>query len=204
MKTLLKFILIALFCISKIKSACTGTTQSTCEEDTTCKWTETAAGACSGAEGCNAHTAQAACETAGCTWTPATGTCGAKTCADYTGQSACNAVATCNWSNNACTTRSSPATTTCTSYTTESTCNAVTTCQWSNNACTTKSSTTTTCSSYTTESTCKAVTTCQWSNNACSAKSTTTPTTTTPDENDDDGVFGLKSSILIFLISFLF
>ena len=172
MKTLLKFILIALFCISKIKSTCTGTAvaQSTCEADTTCKWTQTVAAGCSG-EGCS-DKAQNDC-TGTCTWNAnALGTCADKTCADYTGQSACNAVATCNWSNNACTTKSSP--------------------------------TTTTCSSYTTEDTCKAVTTCQWSNNACSAKSTTTPTTTTPDDNDDDGVFGLKSSILIFLISFLF
>ena len=40
------------------------------------------------------------------------------------------------------------------------------------------------------------VTTCQWSGNACSIKSTI------PDIiNERDGVFGLKSSILIFLIS---
>ena len=172
MKTLLKFILIALFCISKIKSACTGTVaQSAC--DSSCKWTQTVAAGCSGGTGCSDNTEQTNCASP-CTWNAAAlGTCADKTCADYT---------------------------------TEPTCKAVSTCQWASSTCSTKTdSTTTTCSSYTTESTCKAVTTCQWSNNACSAKSTTTPTTTTPDDdNEDDGVFGLKSSILIFLISFLF
>ena len=149
-------------------------TKTACEADTTCKWTQSVAGACSGTNSnCAGATSSTACTNtdASCSWADATGTCTEK-CADYTA---------------------------------ENTCKADTTCQWASGACSTKpDSTTTTCSSYTTENTCKAVTTCQWSNNACSAKSTTTPTTTTPDNNEDDGVFGLKSSILIFLISFLF
>lgn len=229
MKILLKYILISLFCVSTIKNACTGTavTESVCEQDTTCKWTQTVQGSCSGDTGCSSQTSETACQDANvvctfesntcsggasctgvdsaaceannvaCTWNAATGTCTDKTCADYSDQTDCNAVTTCEWASGSCTTKSST-TTSCDSYKTESTCNDVATCQWSNNACSTKSSTTT-CASYTTENDCKAVTTCEWSNNACSAKSTTT--TTTPEGN---GVFGLKSSILLFLISFLF
>ena len=105
-----------------------------------------------------------------------------------------NAVDTCEWASGSCTTKSTPTSTSCDSYKTESTCNDVATCEWSNNACSTKSSTPT-CASYTTETACTAVATCEWSNSACSTKSTT------PEGN---GVFGLKSSILLFLISFLF
>ena len=228
MKILLKYILISLFCVSTIKNACTGTTvtKSACEEDSTCKWTQTVAAGCSGGATCTGATSSActennvicswddetsACSGTGCTggtsaaclansvecsWAEAaTGTCTDKTCADYTDETPCKNVATCDWVSGSCTTKSST-TTSCDSYKTESTCNDVATCQWSNNACSTKSSTPT-CASYTTENDCKAVTTCEWSNNACSAKSTTT----TPEGN---GVFGLKSSILLFLISFLF
>ena len=72
--------------------------------------------------------------------------------------------------------------------------NAVDTCEWDNGSCSTKSSNPTSCASYTTETDCNAVTTCEWSNNACSTKSTTP---------EDNGVFGLKSSMLIFFNIFL-
>ena len=226
MKILLKYILISLFCVSTIKNACTGTTvtKSACEEDSTCKWTQTVPGSCSGDTGCSSQTSETACQEANvvctfevscsgaascegdtsdaclannveCSWAPATGTCTDKTCADYNSETPCKNVATCDWVSGSCTTKSASETS-CDDYESESDCNAVTTCEWSNEECTTKSSTPT-CASYTTENDCKAVTTCEWSNNACSTKSTTT----TPEGN---GVFGLKSSILLFLISFLF
>jgi len=225
MKILLKYILISLFCVSTIKNTCpaTGVTESACTTDESCKWTQTKAAGCSGGATCTGANSGActennvvcswnvdACQggtgctgsssdecvakTVECTWAEAaTGTCADKTCADYKSDTTCNNVATCEWVSGSCTTKSASETS-CDDYETESTCNDVATCQWSNNACSTKSSTTT-CASYTTESTCKAVTTCEWSNNACSTKSTTT---------DGNGVFGLKSSMLIFLISFLF
>ena len=209
MKTILKYTLITLFCISTIKSACTtGTIAEGQCDATSCKWTETVPASCGGT-GTDTNTVCSEksisdCAAAGCTLTPATGTCAEKTCADYNSESTCKAVETCQWSNNACTIKSATGDKTCDDYTTESTCKAVDTCQWSNNACTTKSATgDKTCADYTTESTCKAVTTCQWSNNACTTKSATTTTTTT-DDDEDDGVFGLKSSYFIFLIFFLF
>ena len=176
MKTILKYTLITLFCISTIKSECTtGTIAKEQCDAASCKWTETVAASCGGTGSDPATVCSekgiSECEGLGCTLTAATGTCADKTCADYTTDSTCNAVATCQWNNNACTTKSSTSDKTCADYTTESTCNAVTTCQWSNNACSTKSATT---------------------------------TTTTTDEDEDDGVFGLKSSLFIFLIFFLF
>ena len=111
MKTLLKFILIALFCISKIKSACTGTgvAQSACT-GTSCKWTKTADGTCTGTDCTTTDaTTENACDVAStkCTWNPPLGTCADKTCADYDTQNACNAVSTCQWSDDECSTKSS-------------------------------------------------------------------------------------------------
>ena len=140
MQKILKYILITLFCIATIKSDCpTGSdvTKSVCETDTACKWEEKTAASCTGENNCGDNTDSESCSTP-CTWNEAKGTCSAKTCVDYT---------------------------------TESTCSAVSTCEWKNNACSTKTDT------------------------------TTTPTT---DDDEDDGVFRLKSSILIFLISFIF
>ena len=143
MKTILKYILITLFCISRIKSECTGTdvTEEAC--GASCKWTKVNDASCLGDNNgdeppaaCNTFTEEAEC-TGDCNWAE-TGTCADKTCTDYK-----------------------------------------------------------------TEDTCKAVSTCEWSNNACATKSGTTTTPTT-DDDDDDGVFCLKSSILIFLLSFLF
>ncbi len=113
--------------------------------------------------------------------------CSYKPCTDLTTNSECTSLPTCKWSDDACFTKS------CTDYT-ESECTEITTCKWNDDACTDK-----TCADYTTESECTDITTCQWSGNACSIKSTI------PDIiNERDGVFGLKSSILIFLIYFLF
>ena len=174
MKTILKYILITLFCISRIKSECTGTDVT--EEDcgASCKWTKTKEASCLGEDNgadqpqeCNTLLTEQTC-TGDCNWAE-TGTCADKTCTDYKTEDTCKAVSTCEWSNNACATKAAAAT--CTDYKTEDTCKAVSTCEWSNNACATKSGT------------------------------TTTPTT---DDDDDDGVFCLKSSILIFLLSFLF
>ena len=170
MKTLLKFILIALFCISKIKSACTGTgvAQSACT-GTSCKWTQTAEGTCTGGD-CDttAATTESACNVASgeCTWNPPLGTCADKTCADYDTQNACNAVSTCQWSDEECSTKP-------------------------------------TCADYEDQEACEAVSTCQWSDEECSDKPST-PSSETPNNNQSDGAFVLKSSILIFLISFLF
>ena len=204
MQKILKYILITLFCISTIKSDCpagSDITKSVCETDTTCKWELSTAGSCTGESGCGSHSDSTSCVSP-CTWNEAKGTCSAKTCGDYTTEPTCSAVSTCEWKNNACSTKTATEKA-CTEYTTESTCKAVDTCEWKNNACSTKTATTKTCADYTTESNCKAVDTCEWKDNACSTKTaTTTPTTTGGDE--DDGVFRLKTSILIFLISFLF
>jgi hypothetical protein len=235
MKTILKYILITLFCISRIKSQCTGTdvTEEAC--GASCKWTKVNDASCLGdnngddpAVACNTFTEEAEC-TGDCNWAE-TGTCADKTCTDYKTEDTCKAVSTCEWSNNACATKTpasactdyktedtckavstcewsnnacatKAAAATCTDYKTEDTCKAVSTCEWSNNACATKAAAAT-CTDYKTEDTCKAVSTCEWSNNACATKSGTTTTPTTDD--DDDGVFCLKSSILIFLLSFLF
>ena len=109
MKTLLKFILIALFCISTIKNACTGTTvtKSACEQDTICKWTEQVPGVCSGGDAaCIGPSSSSQCTSANetCSWADAIGTSTDKTCADYTSETPCNAMATCQWGNGACST----------------------------------------------------------------------------------------------------
>ena len=181
MKTILKYILITLFCISRIKSECTGTdvTEEAC--GASCKWTKTTDASCLGekngndesAVNCNTLKKEEDCTGGTCNWADAKGTCADKT-----------AAATCGDNKD------------------ETSCNKVDGCQWSNNACATKTAAAT-CTDYKTEDTCKAVSTCEWSNNACATKSGTTTTPTT-DDDDDDGVFCLKSSILIFLLSFLF
>ena len=141
MKTLLNFILISLFCLSTINSACTATVQATCEADTSCKWTVTPASCGGTGSTCAAQETQTACTEASCTWTAQSGACGDKTCPDYT-----------------------------------------------------------------TEATCNAVATCQWASSACSAKSSNNGNGNGDGDGDgeDDNAFGLKSSILILLISFLF
>ena len=160
MKVLLKYILIALFCISTIKNDCTGTevTESVCTTDPTCKWNQTVAGACSNSV-CSAETSSGPCKShLECAWDAAVGcvednpVCSGSASADACGKD-------CKWAE-------------------------------AKGTCTTK-----TCADYTTESPCNNVATCEWSNNACSTKSTTT---------EGNGVFGLKSSILIFLSLFLF
>ena len=203
MQKILKYILITLFCIATIKSECPSGSdiiKSVCEEDTTCKWEQSAAGSCSGENNCGANTDSESCKTP-CTWNEAKGTCSAKTCADYTTEPTCSAVSTCEWKNNACSTKTATEKA-CTEYTSEPTCSAVSTCEWKNNACSTKTATEKACTEYTSEPTCSAVSTCEWKNNACSTKTDTTTTPTT-DDDEDDSVFRLKSSILIFLIFFL-
>ena len=239
MKTILKYILITLFCISRIKSECTGTdvTEEAC--GASCKWSKTTDASCLGENNgatespvaCNTLKKEEDCTGGTCNWADAKGTCADKTCADYEDATDCDKVDGCQWSDGTCGTKTAAATcgdnkdetscnkvdgcqwsdgtcgtktaaATCTDYKTESTCKAVSTCEWSNNACATKTAAAT-CTDYKTEDTCKAVSTCEWSNNACATKSGTTTTPTT-DDDDDDGVFCLKSSILIFLLSFLF
>ena len=205
MKILLKYILIALFCISTIKNDCTGTavTESACTTDSTCKWTQTVPAGCSGGNAaCSAPASSEACLAANnaCSWDAATGCSGgnAACLAPATSEACTTANGACSWAEAAtgtCTAK------TCADYTGQTACNAVTTCEWSNNACSTKSAVETSCDDYTDETDCNAVTTCEWSNDECTTKSSTTTTTTT---TNTDGVFGLKSSILIFLISFLF
>ena len=177
MKTILKYILITLFCISRIKSQCTGTDVTEAACGASCKWTKTKDASCLGEDNgaaespvaCNTLKKEEDCTGGTCNWADAKGTCADKTCADYEDATPCNNAEGCEWSNNACVAETPAAA--CTAYKTEDTCKAVSTCEWSNNACATKSGT------------------------------TTTPTT---DDDDDDGVFCLKSSILIFLLSFLF
>ena len=169
-------------------------TELACTTDSTCKWTQTKAAGCSGGATCTGANSGACTENnVVCSWN--VDACQGGT--GCTGSSSDECVAKtveCSWADAAtgtCTDK------TCADYTDETPCKNVATCDWVSGSCTTKSASETSCASYTTESTCKAVTTCEWSNNACSAKSTTT----TPEGN---GVFGLKSSILLFLISFLF
>ena len=207
MKTILKYILITLFCISRIKSECTGTDVTEAACGASCKWTKTKDASCLGenngaseAVACNTFVTEQTCTGGTCNWADAKGTCADKTCADYEDATPCNNAEGCEWSNNACVAETPAAA--CTAYKTEDTCKAVSTCEWSNNACATKAAAAA-CTDYKTEDTCKAVSTCEWSNNACATKSGTTTTPTT-DDDDDDGVFCLKSSILIFLLSFLF
>ncbi len=115
MKTLLKYLLIALFCISTIKSECTGTsvTKSACEEDTSCKWTEGTPGSCGGTNNgaespvaCNTFTTQATCTGGTCAWVEATGACTEK-CADYSTEDTCVAETTCQWADSKCSTKPS-------------------------------------------------------------------------------------------------
>ena len=174
MKRLLKYILIVLFCISAINSACDSTVKTTCEGDSSCKWTVGEEAHCGGTNNgdttpvdCNTFKIEGSCTGGDCHWVAETGTCSEKTCTDYKNAETCNAASGCEWNTDTCSSESE-STPTCTDYKTEEACNAVTTCQWSNNACSTKS------------------------------------TTTTPTNGDDNSVFGLNSSILIFLISFLF
>ena len=203
MKSILKYILITLFCISRIKSACTGTDVAEAECDASCKWTKSK-DACLGVDNgagtaCNTFETSDTCKGGTCNWGEV-GTCADKTCADYKTDSTCNNADGCEWSDGTCVTET-PATS-CADNKDQTSCNKVDGCEWSNNACGTKTAAAT-CADYKTESSCKAVSTCEWSNNACATKSGTTTTPTT-DEGDDDGVFCLKSSILIFLLSFLF
>ena len=202
MKRLLKYILIVLFCISAINSACDSTVKTTCEGDSSCKWTVGVAAHCGGTDNgaqtpisCDTFDSSDTCTGGTCSWVAETGTCSDKTCTDYNSAETCNAASGCEWNTNTCSTES--ATPTCADYETEEACNAASGCEWNTDTCSTESESTPTCTDYETEEACNAVTTCQWSNNACSTKST--PTTTT-----NGGVFGLNSSILIFLISFLF
>ena len=175
MKTILKYILITLFCISRIKSECTGTDVTEAACGVSCKWTkskdaclgETNEDATSPAE-CNTLLTEQTCTGGTCNWADI-GTCADKTCTDYKDATTCNNADGCEWSDNACATKAPAAS--CADNKDQTSCNKVDGCEWSNNACATKSGT------------------------------STTPTT---DEDGDDGVFCLKISILIFLLSFLF
>ena len=112
MQKFLKFILITLFCVSTIKSACTATdvSKSVCETDTTCKWEQTTAGSCTGDGTCGDYTDSSTCS-GSCTWNEAKGTCSDKACAEYTSEPTCSAVSTCEWKNNACSTKTDTTTT---------------------------------------------------------------------------------------------
>ena len=99
----MKYILISLFCLSTINSACIAT----CETDTSSKWTATPASCGGTASTCATLTNQQACSDASCTWTAESDACGDKTCADYTTETTYNAVTTCQWASNACSAKSS-------------------------------------------------------------------------------------------------
>ena len=126
MKILLKYILIALFCISTIKNDCTGTdvTETACTTDPTCKWTQTVPGSCSGDNAaCKAPATESACKTANeaCAWSESTGCSGTPAaCSAPASSEACStANGVCSWTEatGTCTAK------TCADYKTDSTCN---------------------------------------------------------------------------------
>ena len=125
MKILLKYILIALFCISTIKNACPGSTvsESACIADSTCKWTQTVPESCSGDNDCWTQESSEDCLAANvlCSWVENSGCTGEN--AACTGKGSAEA---CSEANVACSL--AEATGTCTAktyadYKTDSTCN---------------------------------------------------------------------------------
>ena len=136
---LLKYILIALFCISTIKNACPGSTvtKSVCEQDTTCKWTQTVPGSCSGENAaCTGPASSEAClaENVVCEWDGESSCSGDEGCSSQKSAEACAAAnVACSWAEatGSCTAK------TCADYSGQSACNAVATCQWDNGSCTT-------------------------------------------------------------------